>query len=770
MLEPRRVAARAIASRIAEERGGVVGREVGWQIRHDRKTSSDTRLTVVTEGILTARIQSDPFLEAFDIVVLDEFHERSIHTDLALGYCKQIFELRDDFAVVVMSATLDAERIAHYLGCESVVSRGRVHPVAQEWVDRDPEDIASAADSAVGALLRDSDDDGGDILVFMPGVREIEQTIGSMRHRSDLDVLPLHSRLTQSEQDRALRRGPRRKVIVSTNIAETSLTIEGVTAVIDSGLVRIPVVDTATGFDRLETRRVSLASAKQRAGRAGRTAPGRAWKLWPASSEFRMTEYDVADIHRIDLSAAVLDVVAWSDSDPATFPWFEQPPAASLEAAADTLHGIGAIDPDAWSVTDLGTRIGQLPLHPRIAAFLLRAEALGAGRIASLAAACLSEPDWVTSVTESLRLGSDLIWRAMMLEEVASGDTRVASAEGARVSVGGARNALRVARELQRFASSASARKPEEALRRALLAAYSDRLGVRRDGDRYALTTGGSVVLARESAVRDAEMILVLSVFGTRWVDGVSCGLARSVTAIDPSWIEDELGDRITVETHVRFDPALQRVVARRERRLDELVLSYEPTSLGTSTEAQEEIAEALSRAAARDLVSAFGLQKDEARLVERLAFARRWSDREFPDLTDPQTLKPLIWGATSFADLRRLDFTGLARTGIRHDVWQRFESFAPDQYRLPSGRRFRIDYSDPERPVLAAKLQDFFGLYDTPTVADGKVTLLLHLLAPNRRPAQVTMDLRSFWETTYREVRKELRARYPKHDWPEDP
>ena len=769
LLEPRRVAARAVATRIAEERGARPGREVGWQVRFDRRATASTRLLVITEGILTRRIQSDPFLEGVGLLVLDEFHERSIHTDLALGFAKELLEVRDDLRLVVMSATLAAQEIAGFLSCPTVRSEGRLHPIDVRYVDRDPDDLGRAVRDGVRQLVDAPDDDGGDILVFLPGMAEIAACLGTLQSFSDrLDVLRLHGSLPEAEQDRALRKGPRRRVVLSTNIAETSLTIDGVTAVIDSGLVRTALADPATGFDRLDTGRISLASAAQRAGRAGRVAPGRVLRLWPRASEFRMSDYDIPEVQRIDLSGAILDVVSWSGRSPREFPWFDPPPEAALLTAVSTLRALGTIGPEDWTVTAVGRRVAELPLHPRIARFLLAAEDLGAGRIAAKMAANLSEPDWVTAVSDgSPSTRSDALVRAELLDEVAAGRTGSAAALGLSVSVGGARNAQRVARELTRFVQTEGA---DTALR-ALLTAYADRICLRRSKERFAVSSGGSVVLGRESTVRESDLVLALTIFGTRYVDGVECGIVRQASAIEWKWLEEELPERFTDQVQVSFDDKLKRIVARRRRTFDTLLLDERSASLSDASISEEVVARALAEATALALADAFALNRDAQQFLERVEFLRHWMpELELPNPRDPELLTQICWGKTSWSELSRLGFLNAYRPYLRHDQVTAIDREAPERITLPSGRRFRVDYSDLERPVLAAKLQDFFGMHETPTIAGGRVALLLHLLAPNQRPAQITQDLKSFWTNTYPEVRKELRARYPKHDWPEEP
>jgi ATP-dependent helicase HrpB len=770
MLEPRRVAARAIASRIADERGVQIGGEVGWQVRWDTRVSGDTDLVVMTEGILTRRLQSDPFLSDIGVLVLDEFHERSIDVDIALGVARELLDLRDDFFLVVMSATIAASDVSEYLGAPAVESDGRLYPVDVSWIDHDAEDLAVEVRDAIRTLRRDSADDDGDILVFLPGLRDIDDCRGLLKRTfDDLEIHRLHGSLPDAEQDAALRPGTRRKVVLSTNIAETSLTIEGVTSVIDSGLVKVARAEPSTGFNRLETCRISLSSATQRAGRAGRLQPGRAIRLWPKASEFRMTEYDEPEIQRIDLTGPLLDVIAWAGSDPANFGWYEPPSPDRIEGAVETLRDLGAITDD-WSVTRVGDQLGTVPAHPRIGRFLLDARDRGVGPLASRIAACLAERDWVSSIDEATPpTGSDAVLRGELLDDVSRGRTQAATSLGLRVRVGAARYVARVARDFRRWEGDPTATDPSEAARRALLTAYADRIAFRRSGRRFALSHGGSVVLGYESTVRDADVICALQAFGRTRVDGVDCAIVRQASAVDEEWLETDYAGRFHDDVTVRFDADLQRLVARRVRRFDTLVLEEEPASLDEAQVDDAAVARAVATAASDDLFDAFGLEKDDRQFVERVDFLRRWiPELELPDPRDPDFLSQVIWGKTSFSELRRMNFPSVYRRYLDGKQIAALDREAPPRYGLPSGRKFRIDYSDPETPILAARLQEFFGMKRTPKLARNRVALLLHLLAPNYRPAQITQDLESFWKNTYPDVRKELRARYPKHDWPE--
>lgn len=766
LLEPRRVAARAIATRIAEERGSKVGNEVGWQIRWDRRGGKQTKLWVLTEGILTRRVLSDPFLDDIGVLILDEFHERSVHTDLALGFARELLEVRDDLHVVVMSATLDVASVAEFLDCNSVRSDGRMFPVTSTWIDQPADDLPRTVARTVRSIISADDDDGGDILVFLPGLREIDDCRAACRQIDGLELHRLHGRLPDIEQDAALRPSNRRKVIFSTNIAETSLTIPSVTAVIDSGLVRLSRAEPGTGFDRLDTAETSLASARQRAGRAGRTAPGRAFHLWTRASEFRRREFDEPEIERIDLAGPVLDVMRWSGAPADDFAWYQTPGLSRLQGAVGTLEALGALD--GGSVTAVGEQISDMPLHPRIARFLIAARSEGLGPVAARVAASLSEQDWVTAVSrDAPRATSDSLTRAQMLDDVAAGGTQRATRAGLRVNVAAARRTSRVARDLERWTGDLATSDVEQALARALAAAFPDRIGVQASGRRYALSRGGSVVIGYESLVDEPEFLIATSVFGTTRVDGVECAIVRHATATRREWLPKE---RFTTAVEVRFDGDLDRLVARRVSRFDDLVLLESTASVADADASDEALARALASEVAVDPQRAYALEREELQFFFRVEFLRKWMpELELPSPRDPEFLLQLVWGARSFAELRRKGFSSSYRRCLDGAQLAALDEHAPQRYPL-RGRNFRIDYSDAEQPVLAARIQDFFGQLQTPRLAAGRVDMMLHLLAPNQRPQQVTKDLESFWANTYADIRKELRARYPKHDWPEDP
>lgn len=632
LLQPRRIAARALARRIAFERKWTIGSEIGWQIRFERRFSDQTGLLVATEGILTARLQGDPLLSDFDVVVLDEFHERSIHADLALALAKQAFDARDDLRIVVMSATIDAAPVARFLGAEVFDIDTPRHPIEMRY--RPNVSVAQAVREA-----------SGNILAFLPGAREIERAANELRG-IDADILPLHGSLDVDAQERAIAPSPRRKVILATNIAETSLTVEGITHVIDSGLHKVLRFDAETAVDHLVLERIPRDAADQRAGRAGRTGPGKATRLWDERDILR--PHRDPEVRRVDLAGPALDILAWG-GDPRTFAWFERPPDDRIEAAMTLLDLLGA----HGRMRDL---LRALPLHPRHGRVLVAAHG------ADDAIRLFVEPQHVREIASVAKrlLGSDY-----------------------RQHV------------------------DDETLRRALLAGFPDRVAMRREpgSPRFLLATGTGATLAREIEATPGEFVVALEVQGD---------LIRSAQRIEREWLTPTRTEVVHTLTNGRVR-AVERVfyldIPLREQQVP-------PDPL-------EE---------ARLLAEAF---EPDPELVRRAAFAG----------------VDVEWSAY-----------------LPYDVTRKIDTGAPLSIDLPSGRIAKLQYRDDGSVLASVKLQELFGLAETPRLGPGRVPITFALLSPAGRPVQVTQDLRSFWNGAYQDVRKELRARYPKHPWPEDP
>jgi len=779
VLEPRRVAARAAARRVAEERSSALGEEVGYEVRFDRRRGPRTRLAYVTEGVLLRHLQDDPFLEGVGALVFDEFHERRLEGELALAMARRVQgQARGDLRIVVTSATLDGERIAAALGgAPRVRSEGRLFPIEERYLPIDPrEDEAAHLERAVRAALEGS---AGDLLVFLPGVGEIRRArerLEGLARRGGIELCELYGDLDPARQDAALRRGARRRIVLATNVAETSVTVEGVTAVVDTGLARRVVHDPSVGLDRLELVRASAASSEQRKGRAGREAPGMVVRLWSPAEQRALPPADEPEVRRLDLAGPALALLAWGERDLAAFPWFEAPPPAALERAQVLLRRLGALDV-AGAVTALGRVLARLPVHPRLARLLVEGHARGVAARAALAAALLAErdpferPRGEGSLHERARSrssDSDVVDRVAALEVF---EARGASSGPLAPRPGAARFVLQAADQLARLARAvlgperARAGDRDEALMRALLAAFPDRLARRRaPGDERGVMVGGrGVRLARESAVTDGELFLAIDLDAGRGGDA----LVRLASRVEEAWIDG--GERSEVVTYA-FDAERERVVARRELRLGELALEVREHP----AEDKAEVERVLVAAAAADLARALPLVSGEA--AEWLARAR-WLARERPELALPDLdaalvalLPTLAAGCRSFADLRRAPLAAHLRGLLTRAQAQALEREAPERLTVPSGSHLRLAYETGRAPVLAVRIQELFGLEATPTLAGGRVRVVLQLLAPNGRPQQVTDDLASFWTNTYPQVRRDLRARYPKHAWPEDP
>lgn len=781
VLEPRRIAARAAARRMAEEGGWSLGEEVGYRVRFDNRSGPDTRILVVTEGILVQRLQADPFLEDVGAVLFDEIHERSLHTDLSLAMARRVQrEVRPDLRIVAMSATVDPGPVAAYLGgCPVIESLGRLHPVEISYLDGRPDErpLPGLVASGVRRVLGETP---GDVLVFLPGVGEIQrcaEALAPLAAERGLAVLSLFGDLPAEQQDAVLRPLPRRKVVLATNVAETSVTVDGVTAVVDSGLVRRLRYDPSTGLDRLELGKVSRASADQRAGRAGRQAPGVCLRLWGEWEHAALPEREVPEIARVDLAAPALQLLAWGETDLAAFGWFEPPDPAALAAAELLLRRLGATD--EHGVTATGRAMARLPVHPRLARLLVEGHRRGQPREAALLAALLSERDPFPRAPRGAgprrSSRSDLLDRLDALQDF----ERRGRDESGELNAGAARFVLRARDQLfqmiRKELPGARMSRPEawegmggEGLLRALFAAYPDRLTRRREprSPRGVMVGGRGVRLAEESAVLDPDLFLSIELDAGR-AGPQSEALVRLASAVEPGWLPAE---RLRTTTDVEFDEERERVAAWKRTRYDDLVLSETEVPAGG-----EEAARVLAEAAASRLERALPLDDPEvAGFLARVRCLAGWMPEldlpPFDERTFADLLPVLAAGKRSFAELRRAPLRQVLEGALSWEQLQALEREAPERLEVPSGSRIKLDYEPGRPPVLAARIQELFGLAETPRVAAGRVPVLLHLLAPNHRPQQVTHDLRSFWENIYPQVRKELQGRYPRHAWPQDP
>jgi ATP-dependent helicase HrpB len=775
MLEPRRLAARAAAARMAATLGERVGETVGYRVRMDTRVGPETRVEVVTEGVLTRLLQSDPVLEGVGLVIFDEFHERSVHADLGLALCLQSRQLlRDELRILVMSATLEGGPVAELLGrgtgegpAPIVTSEGRSHPVETRYLARP---VEGWIEPAVARTVLDAlEAEAGDVLVFLPGAAEIRRVEGRLREARPppgVEVAPLFGNLPQEAQERAIRPSPpgRRKVVLATSIAETSLTIEGVRVVVDSGLMRVPRFDARTGMPRLETLTVARASADQRRGRAGRLGPGVCYRLWTEAQQRQLVPFAAPEILDADLAPLALELAIWGVSDPSDLLWLDPPPAGAFAQARELLAELGALDAQGM-VTPHGRRMADLPLHPRLAHMGVTAADVGLGGLACELAALLAERD-------PLRSGSgvpdvDLRLRVEALRRVGRGGAT--SVAGNPVDRGAARRILAEAQQLRRRLRLPAGSGDPDATGLLLALAYPDRIAQRRPGGggRYLLRNGRGAALPGPQALGGAEYLVAAELDGQGRESRVF--LAAPVELAE---IERHFSDQIRREASIEWDPEAQAVRARERERLGALVLREAPLP----SPDPEAVADALLAGVAREGLEILPWSRAARQLQERLVFLRSL-DPAWPDFSDAALtaeldawLRPFVYGVRRRDELQRLDLVEVLLARLPWERRRELDELAPTHLEVPSGSRLAVDYADPTAPVLAVRLQEVFGLRETPRIAGGHVPLTLHLLSPAQRPVQVTRDLASFWRSAYFEVRKDLKGRYPKHFWPDDP
>lgn len=769
MLEPRRLAARAAAARMAELRGERVGATVGYRIRLDNRVSGQTRIEVVTEGILTRRLQSDPALEGVGLVIFDEFHERHLHSDLALALCLDAQRgLRDDLRILVMSATLDTVPIARLLGDAPIIaSEGRSYPVTLRYAARDPD--RPLGEAVAAGVLDALAHDAGDVLAFLPGAGEIRRA-EELLLRADTGAVihPLYGDLPKEAQDRAIRpdAAGRRKIVLATPIAETSLTIEGVGIVIDSGYRRAPRFDPRSGLTRLETVRIARDAAEQRAGRAGRLGPGVCYRLWSEATDRGLVPRTAPEIRSADLTELALELAAWGVADAASLAWLDPPPPPALAQARELLTALGALDA-AGRITDIGRRMAALPAHPRLARMLLASSALGLAPLACDLAALIGERDILTGERQR---AADLALRIDALQAHRAQGPAGARAHGA--DAGACARVEQAARQLRSLldVTAAPARARDADLGLLAAFAYPDRIAAQREpgAGRYLLANGRGALLA-DAGFRPALMVAV------ELDAGQGEGRVYRAAPLAPADLYAHFAAGIREETVVRWDPQREGVLAQHEERFGAILLAARPARDADP----ERIADALI-AGIRSLGLAALPWSEAAREWQaRVASVRAWfPEEDWPDVADSALLaslevwlKPYLTGRTSRTDLARLDLPAILQAQLAYPQQRRLDELAPTHLTVPSGSRIRLAYGHAgESPVLAVKLQELFGLAETPRVAGGRIPVTLHLLSPARRPIQVTQDLGGFWARTYPEVKKELKGRYPKHPWPDDP
>ncbi|GGF68311.1 ATP-dependent helicase HrpB [Paenibacillus albidus] len=763
MLEPRRLAARSAAVYMAACLGEKVGQTVGYRMRGDTKVSGNTRIVVVTEGVLTRMLQSDPSLEEVGLVIFDEFHERSLHADLGLALVLESQAvLREDLRILIMSATLDGERVAALLdGAPVVDCPGRTYPV--DTVYAPPGSQLPLEQAAAVAVKRALAEQPGDVLVFLPGEREIRRT-GQILESGVLApgtvVRPLYGQLPQAMQDAAVAASVHgeRKIVLATSIAETSLTIEGVRTVVDTGLRRTQRFSPRTGMPRLTTVPVSKASADQRRGRAGRTAPGVCYRLWSQEEHARLPDDNVPEIREADLAQLALELALWGVPGPAALAWLDAPPAASYAQGVALLRQLGALDAGG-AITPHGRRMAALGAHPRAAHMLLRAATLGAVPLACRLAALLQERDLFKGPAAQ---DSDLALRVeALLRFERSADTGGADPAALRAVQRESRHALA---QLQ----AAPGDPVDSSLSGLLLSfAYPDRIGQKRGDGAFLLSGGRGAAMREDQPLARCSYIVAASVD-----DRAAQGKIMLAAELTEGQLLKHHADSITEELEVYWEQESESVKARRRRMFGSLVLK-ETTHERPSAEEAEKV---LLTALAANGLEVLPWEKGTVQLRQRMKFMHSFR-KDWPDVSDEALLKsldswllPYLQGMRSFRDLQRVPLARALEGMLDWQGRQSLEQEAPTHITVPSGSRIPLDYGNPAAPVLAVRLQEMFGQVDTPRIGGGKVPVVLHLLSPARRPMQVTSDLASFWRSTYFEVKKDLKGRYPKHYWPEDP
>ena len=745
MLEPRRLAARAAAAQMARLLGEDVGQTVGYRVRMDSKVTAATRIEIVTEGVFTRMVLDDPELTGIAAVIFDEFHERSLDGDLGLALTVDAAALRPDLRVLVMSATIDGSRVARLLVDAPVIeSLGRAFPV--ETLYREPDPLRRLEDQVTEAVLSALREHDGSALVFLPGQGEITRTAERLAGRvpANTDIAPLFGQLTPAEQDRAIRPAEpgRRKIVLATAIAETSLTIDGVRIVIDSGFRRVPVYEPGTGLTTLATTRVSRAGADQRRGRAGRTSPGIAIRLWNEGQTAAMDAFDTPEILAADLAGLALDLAAWGVTDPAALPFLDPPPAPAWSEATTLLQSLGALDATG-RLTEEGKALSRLPLHPRLAHMVVAAasedDALTAAELAVLIGERGLGGDATDLAHRLDRFRTDRSKRA--------DDARALARRWSRQAGGGSGGNLPAGHHLAR--------------------AFPDRVAQAAGGrGRFRLANGRQASLDETDALANAPFLVVTDITGA-----AATGRIRAAAAIDRADIEVLFAHRIVENTTLAFDAPSSSIRARRLRQLDALRLNDEPVAVTDFAAAAALLADAAIRK-----VETLAWSRDQLALRARATYLHQTLGADWPDLSDAALarnagwLAPHIMGETRFAGITAAHLGNALDTLLPWAQRQDIDRLLPSHFAAPSGSRLPIDYAAENGPALEVRVQELFGLDRHPSVAGGKVPLLLILLSPAQRPIQTTRDLPGFWRGSWKDVAKDLKGRYPRHFWPEDP
>ena len=791
VLQPRRLAARMLARRVASELGTELGDLVGYQIRLESRVSARTRIRFVTEGILLRQMTFDPELRGVSAVIFDEFHERHLYGDISLARALGLQRTtRPDLRIAVMSATLDAGALGEYLApCDVLVSKGRTHPVRIEYLARPVNfDAEPVWDAAARECARVAAATAGDMLVFMPGAYEINRTIQAIQGDRGLRgfaVLPLHGELSAEAQDRAVSRSDGRKIIVSTNVAETSLTIEGVTAVIDCGLARMARFDPERGINTLLVEKISAASADQRAGRAGRTAPGVCVRLWTEREHGQRPAHELPEVKRLDLSEVVLALKASGIADVAGFGWFEKPDPRGLERAEALLADLGALDPGTGAIADLGRRMLRFPVHPRYARMFLAAQERGCVRSVAMMAALTQGRNFLLrgvarQVGEAREeaFGEEhesdffLLMRAWRLAD--RGGYSMEACRRLGIHAQGARQVGPLYEQFVAIAGEegldiSERRVVGDEVRKCVLAGFPDHLARRLDAAtlRCELVHGRRGMLARESAIGKAPLLVAAEITEVGGRAGEVSVILNIATAVEEAWLSELFPGELVTAREVAYDPSAKRVVSKRERRFRDLVLE---SRSGSEDVPPNEAASLLAREVVAGRISIDAWDEAVEQWINRVNRMAEW----FPELevntigpSDRMTLiEQVCYGETSARGVKGRDVMPVLRDWLTAEQLLAMDEMVPERLTMANGRRSRLSYPKEGPPVLSARIQELYGIVGRFSIGGGRVPVRIEVLAPNQRPIQVTDDLTSFWQGIYPKIKQELSRRYPRHEW----
>ncbi|MEZ5757794.1 MAG: ATP-dependent helicase HrpB [Emcibacteraceae bacterium] len=769
MLEPRRLAARAAARRMAELLGEKVGEKIGYRVRMESKISTRTRIEVVTEGVLIRKIQNDPELDGIGLIIFDEFHERSLEADLGLALSLDIQEgLREDLKILVMSATIDGARLAELMsGAPVLTSVGRSFDVSYRYLDN--KISGRIEEETVNVIVKALIEEKGSILAFLPGAGEIERTRKLLEEKQldqNVMICPLYGMLSFEEQDRAIKPVPEgmRKIVLSTDIAETSLTIEGIRIVIDAGLSRTAVFDIKSGMTGLETSVVSKASADQRAGRAGRLEEGVCYRLWTEAANRALRPYNDPEITNADLVPLVLNLALWGVDDPAKLKWLDIPDPVSIEQAKGLLYALGALDKN-YLITDHGRRMAKFPMHPRLSHMILKLTELGHGLLAITIAALLQERDILQLKTDFKTV--DLRLRIEALEMVRRGDIK--EAKNMDCQINAAKKILKQINIWQKEFKINDATLNIEKTGLCLATAFPDRIAARRQNmsGSYILSGGRAALLQKEDPLSTEKYLSVANL--DKGERDARIYMAAPILLED---IEEHFKYLISEEQIIEWDDKLEKINAHNKIMLGKIPLKVTILERPDAEKIISSMADGIRKMG----LEALPWDKKSVSFKERVELIRKEYDADFPNLSDEHLsstledwLGPFLENITSRAALKKLDLYDILRNSMSWQQIQLLDKLAPTHFKVPSGSEIAIDYSV-NPPVLSVKLQEMFGEQKTPSILDGKLALSVHLLSPARRPLQITADLAGFWKNSYPEIKKEMKGRYPKHPWPDNP